>query len=204
MSLFLGKKQILYYDGFEVPSLVIHALLERALSSLQLRAQVTPLRPGDSGCPALSFGEEDVQWHLPCGAVLRRGRGQSPKSQRSFTRRLWFSAAIEAVWDEAEKPSRVESLGHGVPGPPPPALPATPGWYLSRCSSQAGAISLGAPWGPLSYSPSQGALAPIQGAGEVPGPVLSLGLRTLSDDLVGVLWVFFKECYPQPFEQVLI
>ena len=187
-----------------MPSLVIHALLERALFSLQLRAQVTWLRPGDSGCSALSAGEEDTQWHLPCSAVLRRGRGQSPRSQRSFTRRLWFSAAIEAVWDEAEKPSRVEPPGHGVPGPPPPALPASPGWYLSCCSAQAGVIFLRVPWAPLSYSPSQGALAPIQGASKVPSPILSWGLRTLSDDLVGVPWVFFKECYPQPFKQVLI
>ena len=59
--------------------MVIHALLERALFSLQLRAQVTWLRPGDSGCSALSAGEEDTQWHLPCSAVLRRGRGQSPR-----------------------------------------------------------------------------------------------------------------------------
>lgn len=186
--------------------MVIHVLLERALSSLQLRAQVTWLRPGDSGCSALSAGEEDTQWHLPFSAALFRGRGQSPRSQRSFTRRLWFSAAIEAVWDEAEKPSRLEPLGYGVAGtpPPPPALPASPGWYLSCCSAQAGVIFLGAQWASLSHSPSQGALAPIQGASEVPGPILSWRLRTLSNDLVGVPWVFFKECYPQPFEQVLI
>lgn len=189
--------------------MVIHALLERALSSLQLRARVTWLRPGDSGCSALSAGEGDTQWHLPFSAALCRGRGQSPRSQRPFTRRLWFSAAIEAVWDEAEKPSRLEPLGYGVAGTPPPTphlpcLPASPGWYLSCCSAQAGVIFLGAQWAPLSHFPSQGALAPIQGASEVPGPILSWGLTTLSDDLVGVPWVFFKECYPQPFKQVLI
>lgn len=127
--------------------MVIHVLLERALSSLQLRAQVTWLRPGDSGCSALSAGEEDTQWHLPFSAALFRGRGQSPRSQRSFTRRLWFSAAIEAVWDEAEKPSRLEPLGYGVAGtPPPPTCPAC----LSRVVSEL----LQCPgWGDLSWGP---------------------------------------------------
>ena len=142
--------------------MVIHALLERALFSLQLRAQVTRLRPGDSGCSALSAGEEDTQWHLPCSAVLRRGRGQSPRSQRSFTRRLWFSAAIEAVWDEAEKPSRVEPPGHGVPGPPPtcPACLSRVVSELLQCSG----------WGDLSQGPMGTTLVLSQPRSTGPNP----------------------------------
>ena len=186
--------------------MVIHALLERALFSLQLRAQVTRLRPGDSGCSALSAGEEDTQWHLPCSAVqccaevgvrVPEVRGHSPVGFGFLPLSRLFGMRQKNLLELS--PRAMVCLD-----PPPPALPASPGWYLSCCSAQAGVIFLRVPWAPLSYSPSQGALAPIQGASKVPSPILSWGLRTLSDDLVGVPWVFFKECYPQPFKQVLI
>ena len=63
----------------------------------------------------------------------------------------------------------------------PTCLPATPGWGLSRCSARPGASSLGPRGDHASCSPSQGALAPIQEASEVPGPILAPGAQ----DLIG-------------------